>query len=64
VYLAVQLWQDKRDLLAHFVSNSGNMDAIESQLVIARTISSVANRGRECLTVQEMRERKMPEPSS
>jgi hypothetical protein len=64
VYSVVQLHQDKRDLLTRFVENSGNMDAIETQLVIARRISSVANRGRECLTVAEMRERKLPESCS
>jgi len=51
--------QDKQALLQQWVNTGENVDAIETQLKISRSQEGELTRGRECLTIDEMKARGM-----
>ena len=50
-------WQDKQELLRQWVLKGENLQAVETQLQVSRSQEGELTRGRELLTIREMKER-------
>ncbi len=49
--------QEKQELLRQWVTQNENLSAVESAITISRTQSGEITRGRELLTIREMKEK-------